>query len=88
MIEFTDYRCNPGARTLFVNRIGGIYRLSPALMKVTFVPATVDDAVETASLLWEHRDLYEADYHVRWALNEIRQGMLKIEDGVRRIRAC
>jgi hypothetical protein len=88
MIEFTEYRRNAGAPTLFVNRIRGIYRLSQALMKVTFVLATGNEAVKTVSLLWEHRDLYEADDNMRFVLNEIRQGTLRFEDGVRRIRAC
>jgi DNA-binding transcriptional MerR regulator len=36
----------------------------------------------------DRRDLYEADDNMRFVLNEIRQGTLRFEDGVRRIRAC
>jgi hypothetical protein len=87
MIEFIDYRRNPAAPTLFVNRIGGIYRLSQSIKKITFVLSTTSETVETASLLWEDGDLYEANSNLRWTLEELRRGTFRIEDGVRCIRA-
>jgi hypothetical protein len=33
MIEVNEFRPNPAAPTLFVNRIGGIYRISPSIKK-------------------------------------------------------
>jgi hypothetical protein len=39
MIEFTDYRLNAAAPTIFVNKLGSIYRLTQSITKVTFVLA-------------------------------------------------
>jgi hypothetical protein len=87
MIEFNECRPNPGAPTLFVNRIGGIYRVSKSIMKVTFVLTTAGkETVEAASLLWEDAELYEANSTMRWALEECRRGTFSVED-LRFIRA-
>jgi hypothetical protein len=87
MIEFIDYRRDPLAPSPFVNKIGGICRVSPTLMKVTFVLATGNDGVEAASLLWEDHDLCEASRNTDWVLKEMRRGTFRIEDGVGLIRS-
>jgi hypothetical protein len=43
MIEVNEFRPNPAASSAFINRIGGIYRISPGTEKPTFAlcgPAT------------------------------------------------
>ena len=40
MIEFSKYRRNPAAPTLFVNKIARIYRVSPSILKVTYALET------------------------------------------------
>src|SRR5262249_53884694 len=53
MIEFSNYRRNPAAPTLFVNKIAGIYRVSPGNLKVTYALATgPTDVSEVGSLIW------------------------------------
>jgi hypothetical protein len=74
------------APTIFVNKISGIYRLSPTITKVTFAlsrgPA---GAVEASSSLWETAELDEA--HAGRAFDEIRCGIIGMDEGLRIIRA-
>jgi hypothetical protein len=88
MIEFNSYTPNPGAPTIFCNRIGGLYRLSPTITKLTFAltngPAST---VEVASLIWEASELDEAHRLLRWAFDEVRRGGLKVDRGIPAFRA-
>lgn len=75
MIEFTEYRANPLAPTVLVNRVGGIYRVSHNLIKVTFaLVATASggarECVERVSLVWEPHDVLKANENCSWAFKE------------------
>jgi hypothetical protein len=76
----------PAAPTIFVNKISGIFRLNPTITKVTFAlsrgPAV---AVEASSSLWETAELDDA--HAGWAFDEIRCGIIGMDEGLRIIRA-
>jgi hypothetical protein len=56
MIEFNACVRKPLAPRIFVNDIGGVYRLDGGIMQVTFVQKFVDgsnlNAVEQGSLIW------------------------------------
>ena len=80
MIEFSEYATNPNAPSILVNKLVGIYRLQPALIKCTFgleslTAAGVLRTVEAASLIWtdsttwlDNSDLF------KWATAEVRKG--------------
>jgi hypothetical protein len=87
MIDFDAYRPNPCTPQLFVNKVGGIYRLSQSITKMAFTLSTGSEAVETASLLWENAALYEAQHCLDWALREMQRGTFRIDEGGRRILA-
>lgn len=79
MIEFTEYRPNPAAPTVYVNKVGGIYRVDRTLIKVTFISGTPGPGgshlyVESASLLWEPNRWMEAGDCFRWAISEFAKG--------------
>jgi hypothetical protein len=79
MIELNEYRPNPGAPQILVNKVGGIYRVSANILKVTFVLATptltgAPETIERVSLLWEEPDVHEANEQFTWAFREIRRG--------------
>jgi hypothetical protein len=83
MIEFSNCRRNPAASTLFVNKIAGIYRVSPSTLKVIYALATGPaDVSEVGSLLWQDGDLDES----RRTLN-CRHGTFGLDEGLRRIWA-
>lgn len=91
MIEFNAYRRNPLAPTVFVNKIGGIYRINPHIVKVTMCQLTSSEQsgdinlTEACSLLWENAEWDDAFDGFRWAHGEIRKGVF-VDDG-RRSRA-
>src|SRR5712672_297031 len=76
MIEFTEYVRNPHAPQLFVNKVGGIYRIDD-IIKCTFVLAIpgvggIMQTVEQGSLLWQHHAVIEANEAFDWAFKEMR----------------
>src|SRR6267142_2294753 len=79
MIEFLEYRRNPAAPTIFVNKAAGIYRVGSDLIKVTFAQTLstaggIPDTTETISLIWPQGDWHEAGELFRWAFQEMRRG--------------
>jgi hypothetical protein len=55
MIEFNAYVRNPPAPRIFVNNIGGVYRLDGGIIQVTFAQQLRDpnfNTVEQGSLIW------------------------------------
>jgi hypothetical protein len=92
MIEFTEYRPNPCAPTIFVNKLVGIYRVKPNIMKATYALsapriAGIVEAVETVSLLWDVHDMIAAHDCLDWSLKEWQRGTFEITSGGRRILA-
>ena len=91
MIEFNTYRGNPGAPTIFVNKVGGIYCLDTDLVKCTFAleapcAGGTLECVETVSLLWPSAAWHESHDVLRWAIDEIRRGTFAPADGPLRLR--
>lgn len=79
MIEFTEYTPNAGAPTAVVNKVAGIYRLTPTLIKCTFALGTPTAAgvirtIEAANLIWDMNDWLEAGDSFRWAIAEFTKG--------------
>jgi len=88
MIEFSNYRRNPAVPTLFVNKIAGIYRVSPGILKVTYAFAIGPaDVSEVGSLLWQDGDLDEAHRTLNGVSEDIRHAMSGLDEGLRRIWA-
>jgi hypothetical protein len=87
MIEFNSYLPNLGAPTIFVNKIGALYRLSPSITKLSFALSNGHaSAVEVASLIWESAELDEAHRLLRWAFDVMRHGRLEVAGGLPHIR--
>lgn len=94
MIEFTEYRANPMAPSILVNKVGGIYKISHNLVKVTFaltstVSGGLRECVERVSLIWEPGDVMAAQQMFEWAFKEWRNGTFSDyapDDGGRRTR--
>jgi len=88
MIEFNAYIRNPLAPKLFVNDVGGIYRIDQSIWQVTFInkpqnAGAAGDAVEQGSLIWPERNWYAAGDLFRWAMAEILRGTFR-GDGQRK----
>jgi hypothetical protein len=78
MIEFNAFVRNPLAPRIFVNDIGGIYRLDGGIMQVTFVQKYQDgsnlNAVEQGSLIWPEANWFHYAGMLHWAKKEIERG--------------
>ena len=79
MIEFVEYRPNPAAPLIYVNKIGGIYRMDRTLIKACFVnaspgPGGTVQYVEAVNLLWEPNRWAEANEQFKWAVDEFMKG--------------
>jgi hypothetical protein len=80
MIEFNAYVRNPLAPRIFVNDIGGIYRLDGGIMQVTFVQKFHDpnlNAVEQGSLIWPEHNWFHYGDMVHWAMQQIARGTFR-----------
>jgi hypothetical protein len=70
MIEFNSYRRNSRARKIFVNDIGGIYRLDGGIIQVTFINKFEDPhlvPVEQGSLIWPEHHWHHYGEMLHWA---------------------
>ena len=81
MIELTAYTPNPLAPTLFVNKIGGVYRRPGGIIQVTFASeysgvGGLTQTVQAASLLWPEHDWHEAGQQFKWIYEQIAAGHL------------
>jgi hypothetical protein len=86
--EFTEFQHNPLAPTIFVNKIGGLHRLSPSITKLSFALTNGhSSATELASLIWEAAELDEAHQMLSWAMSEIGRGGIDATSGLKSIRA-
>jgi hypothetical protein len=88
MIEFNAYVRNPLAPKIFVNDVGGIYRIDQGIWQVVFInkphlPEGSTDAVEQGSLIWPERRWHASGELFRWAMAEILGGKFQ-GDGPRR----
>jgi hypothetical protein len=86
MIEFNTYLPNPRAPTIFVNKIGGLHRLSTTITKLSLA-LSCGRAVVVASLIWESAELDEAHRLLRWAFDKMRRGRIEAVSGRPSIRA-
>ena len=85
MIEFNSYVRNPLAPRIFVNDIGGIYRLEGGIMQVTFISKFHDpnvNPVEQGSLIWPAHDWYRYGDMLHWAQQEIARGTFNRGDSL------
>lgn len=84
MIEFGEYRPNPTAPTILVDRVCGIYHHS-GLIKCTFgleLPgmAGIRSVDERVSLLWQPPAVLSANEAFVWAFEEFRKGTFRAAD--------
>jgi hypothetical protein len=91
MIEFHEYRANPCAPTILVNKLCAIY-WSDGLFKCTYGlsssgPGGFSQCTEQLSLLWQPPALFEAQHNLDWALREWRVGNLRTDDTGRHVLA-
>ena len=85
MIEFTEYRPNPFAHEVLVNRLCGIYRAS-GLIKCVFGfacegPANIVECVERVRLIWTPPDVIKINEQFDWAFKEMLAGNFLPDDG-------
>jgi hypothetical protein len=86
MIEFSLYEKSPIAPSIFVSRIGGIYRVNPHITRVTLcqlVPIINAEPklTEAVNLIWENSDWDAAFDGFGWAHAEVRKGTFVPDDG-------
>ena len=80
MIEFNAYVRNPLAPRIFVNNVGGIYRLEGGIIQATFVQQFRDpnfNTVEQASLLWPEAHWHAYGDMLQWVQREIERGTFR-----------
>lgn len=80
MIEFTEYVSNSNAPNVLVNKVVGIYRLQPALIKCTFAlesesASGIMKTVEAANLIWTDSAAWlGASDLFKWVTTEVKKG--------------
>lgn len=90
MIEISSFVPNPLASRTFVNDIGAIHRLGGSGVQVTVIQEYRGprlNAVEQASLIRPDHNWREYSEMMGWVMAEIRRGSIRIDDGLRHIRA-
>jgi len=84
MIELLAYTRNPLAPRIFVNDVGGIYKMPGGIWRVSFVqkyegPNGIIEATEQTSLIWPERNWRESNDVFRWVFQELGRGTFNHE---------
>jgi len=80
MIEFNAYIGTTRAPQIFVNDIGGIYRLGGGIIQVTLLKQFEEPnrrPVEQGSLIWPEASWFHYAGMLHWARKEIERGTLR-----------
>lgn len=87
MIDLATYVRNPVAPRVFVNAVGGIYRVDASLIETVFIIKSENltrNPVEQVSLIWPVKEWYAHIDMMSWIQREISQGAFDSADGLLR----